>query len=598
MTRTEPHEARRDIVAAGFRASPQPMLIADGDGRAVAASEGLAALLGLPVDALPGEICGDWFLPADAMAECALQGGCQGGLQRHLQLRNVRGEFVPVEVTCSSFAAAPAAAAGGDADEPLPARRHCYFRIEDSRARQQEDQLRAARLAKLPLLNQVSEALYGVHLTLDQILQAILICVTAGQGLRFNRAFLLLVDEAGANLRGELAIGPSSAEEAARIWHDLADRPGDLFEMMTSYDQSIKNTNAAVNAIVRRMTVPLVPGEHLLVRAMLERRVERVTPDRNLPGADELRGWLGGGPFAVAPLTIRSGPVGVIVADNAISGQEIGDLDLEFLQMFANQSASAIENSRLYRELERRLIDLRRAHHQQKEDQQTLLRMERLSVMGETSAIVAHELRNPLVAIGGFARTLTRNLDETDPNHRFATIIADEVARMEEIIHDLLDFIRPRKLLRQETVLDALVTETAERFRAELEGAGIGLVVENGCAQAVRKCHPGEIQQVLQNYLLNALQAQAFGGTVTVRTSQVDGGLKVEVLDSGPGFADSDGKRLFSPFFSTKPTGSGLGLTICAQIIKAHGGVTGAANRPEGGAAFWFILPLPRGQGG
>ena len=84
---------------------------------------------------------------------------------------------------------------------------------------------------------------------------------------------------------------------------------------------------------------------------------------------------------------------------------------------------------------------------------------------------------------------------------------------------------------------------------------------------------------------------------MTVRTVPVDGGLKVEVLDSGPGFAEADGKRLFSPFFSTKPTGSGLGLTICAQIIKAHGGVTGAANRPEGGAAFWFILPLPR-EGG
>jgi signal transduction histidine kinase len=455
--------------------------------------------------------------------------------------------------------------------------------------------VRAARLAKLPLLNQVSEALYGAHLTLDQLLQAILICVTAGQGLRFNRAFLLLVDDAGLHLRGEVAIGPSNPEEAARIWHDLADRPADLFEMMTSYDQSIKNTNAAVNEIVRRMIVPLEHIDHLLVRAMHERRVERVTNDMHLPGVEELRSWLGGGPFAVAPLTIRSGPVGVIVADNAISGQEITDLDLEFLQMFANQSAAAVENSRLYRELEKRLVDLRRAHHQQKEDQQTLLRMERLSVMGETSAIVAHELRNPLVAIGGFARSLTRNLDENDPNHRFAAIISEEVARMEEIIHDLLDFIRPRKLLRQETVVDDLVRETAERFRGELEGAGVDLVLETAGGRTVVECHPGEIQQVLQNYLMNAMQAQAFGGRVVVRTSVLDGGLKVEVLDSGPGFAESDGKRLFSPFFSTKPTGSGLGLTICAQIIKAHGGVTGAANRPEGGAGFWFILPLPRG---
>lgn len=592
--RDELEAARQALIASGFRDARFPMLMVDPDGRVAAASLGAAALVGLQPEGMLGEICADWFLPSGALDECAELGACRGGLRRQLQLRNVHGELIPVEVACTSFLAEPLLAAGESVDRPEDARRHCFFHLEDIRHREHEDQVRAARLAKLPLLNQVSEALYGAHLTLDQLLQAILICVTAGQGLRFNRAFLLLVDEAGALLRGEVAIGPSNPEEAARIWHDLADRPADLFEMMTSYDQSVRNTNAAVNEIVRRMVVPLERDDHLLVRAMHERRVTRVTGDVNLPGADELRGWLGGGAFAVAPLTIRSGPVGVIVADNAISGQEISDLDLEFLQMFANQSAAAVENSRLYRELEKRLVDLRRAHHQQKEDQQTLLRMERLSVMGETSAIVAHELRNPLVAIGGFARSLTRNLDESDPNHRFAAIISEEVARMEEIIHDLLDFIRPRKLLRQETVVDGLVRETVERFRDEIEAAGITLDLAFGCGEAAVECHPGEIQQVLQNYLMNAMQAQAFGGRVLVRTSALDGGLKVEVLDSGPGFAESDGKRLFSPFFSTKPTGSGLGLTICAQIIKAHGGVTGAANRPEGGAAFWFILPTPR----
>lgn len=595
MAGNELDPAREALIAEGFRGSRQPMLLVDVDGRVAAASAGVAALAGVPRESITGSDCGEWFLPDGAVGQCTLLGGCQGGLRRQAQLRSVNGDLIPVEIVCSSFHAEPLPGTGVGAAPDDDIRRHCFFHLEDIRQREHDDQVRAARQAKLPLLNQVSEALYGAHLTLDQLQQAILICVTAGQGLRFNRAFLLLVDDAGAILRGELAIGPSNHEEAARIWHDLADRPADLFEMMTSYDQSIKNTNAAVNEIVRKMVVSLERTDHILVRAMHERRVARVTGDMQLPGADELRGWLGGGQFAVAPLTIRSGPVGVIVADNAISGQEISDLDLEFLQMFANQSAAAVENSRLYRELEKRLVDLRRAHHQQKEDQQTLLRMERLSVMGETSAIVAHELRNPLVGIGGFARTLMRNLDENDPNHRFAAIISEEVARMEEIIHDLLDFIRPRKMLRQETVIDALVIETAERFRGELEGAGVTLTIEPGCGEQALECHPGEVQQVLQNYLMNALQAQALGGDVVVRTSALEGGLKVEVLDSGPGFAEADGKRLFSPFFSTKPTGSGLGLTICAQIIKAHGGVTGAANRPEGGATFWFILPLPRG---
>ena len=217
--------------------------------------------------------------------------------------------------------------------------------------------------------------------------------------------------------------------------------------------------------------------------------------------------WLSCGEFAVAPLTTRRGPLGVIIADNAISRTPITDLDLEFLQMFANQSAAAIENSRLYRELERRLIDLRKAHQKQREDQETLMRMERLSVMGETSAVVAHELRNPLVAIGGFARALLRSLPEDDPNRQYASIITDETARMERIIHDLLDFIRPQKQTRSAVVMDDLVRETVSRFLARLEEKAISLDWDLQADEVPVRCNPGEIQQILENYLVNAMQA-------------------------------------------------------------------------------------------
>ncbi len=107
MSATESGALRQAIVAAGFRACGKPLLVMDVEGRAVAASEGFAALLGLPVDALAGEICGDWFLPTGALGECSLLGGCQGGQQRQLQLRNVHGDMIPVEVTCGGFLADP-----------------------------------------------------------------------------------------------------------------------------------------------------------------------------------------------------------------------------------------------------------------------------------------------------------------------------------------------------------------------------------------------------------------------------------------------------------------------------------------------------------
>ena len=567
------------------------MLIINPVGEISVASKGAGVLLGIENRELVGVALENLFVPPSSVTNCGKQGHCSTSMLRQLQVRNAGGDVVPVEVQCSPFLAHyEGDDTGGDTDRP----NHCLMLLADVRKRDHEDEMRAARLAKLSLLNQVSEALYGANLSLDQIIEAVLICMTAGQGLRFNRAFLLLVNETNDTLQGEVAIGPSNAEEALRIWQDLADQAGDLFEMMTSYDQSIKKTDVAVNEIVRNMIVPMDDLEHILIRVMADRHVLRVRGDTAMSGVDEMQRWLSCKEFAVAPLTTRAGSIGVIVADNAISGAEISELDLEFLQMFANQSAGAIENSRLYHELEQRLLDLRRAHQKQKDDQETLIRMERLSVMGETSAIVAHELRNPLVAIGGFARTLMRNLQEDDPNRHFADIISSEVTRMETIIHDLLDFIRPKKRLRKEVVVDRIVAEAADRFQAELEGKGIRLEMDLKTDGMALEIHPGEIQQVIQNYIVNAMQAQSGGGRIEVRSRLVDGGVRIEVRDDGPGFAKDVGEKLFSPFFSTKTTGSGLGLTICAQIIKSHGGITGAMNSPEGGALFSFILPLPR----
>jgi signal transduction histidine kinase len=583
-------EKRNGIVALAFEESEQPMLVIDPSGHIVLASDGAGVLLGEARASLIGKDLRKHFLRPEILDECREAWHSGSTENRTLEVMHSQGDIRVVEARCRAFDAEPLIVNGVEFDDKT----HGLLVLTDVQRRQAQDEKRMMRLAKLSLLNQVSEALYGAHLTLDQILQAVLICITSGQGLGFNRAFLLLIDENNLALQGELAIGPSDAEEATRIWLDLADKQVDLFEMMTSYDQSIKTTDTAVNNLVRRMSVPLDASENLLIKSMVNRQVVHITKEMVLPGADSIRNWLGSKEFALAPLMTRRGPLGVIVADNAISHANIGSLDLEFLHLFANQSAGAIENNRLYRELEKRLIDLRKAHEQQKEDQATLLRMERLSVMGETSAIVAHELRNPLVAIGGFARTLVRSLAEDDPNHEFARIISDEVGRMERIIHDLLDFIRPRKQMRKSIVLDELINDTVKAYQMELQEKKIDLRLDLQVNQTPLNCNPGEIQQVLQNYVLNAIQMMPDGGELEISSRVLEGGIKISVNDSGPGFADDVNEKLFSPFFSTKPTGSGLGLTICSQIVKSHGGVIGATNRDTGGAEFYFILPLPK----
>ncbi len=588
MTMADTENIRAAAVANGLRESGLALVMVEAGGRVIAASRGAAELLATTPDDLVGSMLADHFEAPDPL-HSLLAGGSESPMRaRQLTGRRRDGDTIPLEIQCGRCAVG-----GGSGAKPG----HCMLMLQETRARQYQDELRAARLAKLSLLNQVNEALYGAQLNLDQILQAVLVCMTAGQGLRFNRAFLLLVDADSQMLRGEMAIGPSNSEEAKRIWSDLEGQTGDLIELVTSYDKTIQDTDVAVNEIVRGMTVSLAETDHILVRTMGEGHVCRVRGDADQPGISTLRQWLGSHEFAIAPMSTRRGPVGVIVADNAISQATISDLDLEFLQVFANQSAGAIENSRLYTESEQQLRELRAAHKKQRQDQETLLKMERLSVMGETSAIVAHELRNPLVAIGGFARSLTRGLAADDTNRVAATIIVEEVARMERIISDLLDFIRPPKLLRQPLVVDEVVGPAAEKFRARASEGGVELAVELGAAGLVSEMHPGEIQQVMQNFLINALQALDGPGKVTVRTIGVGGGVRVAVADTGPGFDPDLSEQLQAPFFSTKPTGSGLGLTICTQIVKAHGGVIQAQNLPGGGAEFSFILTRAKDPG-
>ena len=568
------------LARFGLAASRVAQLIVNEDLKVVLASAGAARLLTREREELEGMSLEDLVGNLEVLGGCMFQSCPADGCFRQLDLK-AGNTPIAAEIHCQRF-------------EDAEGQAYLNFVLHAASELEARDAMRAARLAKLNLLNQVSEALYGAQLSLPQVLESVLIAMTAGQGLRFNRAFLLLVDERTRRLQGEIAIGPSSREEADRIWRDLADQPTDLYEMMTSYDLSLKQTDVAVNNIVRELSVDLAEQDHVLIRAMHSRRVVPVTETDEGPGLAAVRIWLGVDRFAVAPLATRRGAIGVLIADNAISGLEITELDLEFLQLFANQSANAIESSRLTEELARKVLDLRKAQQKQKEDQQTLLRMERLSVMGETSAIVAHELRNPLVAIGGFARALLRNLTEDDPNRQYAQIISEETSRLERIIHDLLDFIRPQKMMRKILPVDEMVREVARKMQPAFTNGSVELELDLQGDGTEVNCHPGEIQQVLQNLALNAVQAQPDGGHIRFSSRLLEGGVLFQVADHGPGIAKDVADKMFSPFYTTKAAGSGLGLTICAQIIKAHGGVLRGENLAEGGACFSFILPRPK----
>lgn len=443
----------------------------------------------------------------------------------------------------------------------------------------------------------------------DLILQTILVGVTAGEGLGFNRAFFLATDPETRVLRGKYAIGPADREEAWRIWEDLKGTPHTLHDILSGYREAMMHDEVRINELAKDLVISLEDAENIAARAAIERRAFLVTDGRNHPMVPrELVDRLGTDSFAAVPLIFNDKVEGVILADNAITGKPITNYDLRSFELFAHQATLAVERARLYSELEHRLGELQEAHSLLKENQAVMLKKERLAAMGQTAAQVAHEIRNPLVAIGGFARNILRSLDEGDPKREFLRIIVDETTRLEKILRDVLEFAGPKPGNRAEVDLVHLIQRTVGIVREELVSRRIEARLDLPSEPVTVVVDPDQVRQVLQNLIHNAVEAMYSdggngaqndtSGTLTIALEIGAGKAVVTISDTGGGLDEEAMKRVFEPFFTTKSHGTGLGLAICQQIIRDHDGEITVANQPGGGAAFSIAFPYARKEEG
>jgi len=226
--------------------------------------------------------------------------------------------------------------------------------------------------------------------------------------------------------------------------------------------------------------------------------------------------------------------------------------------------------------------------------EESLRRRERLAVMGQMAATVAHEIRNPLGIIKGTADVLKQRYARPEQADELFDYIPEEVERLNRLITDFLLLSREPDLHPEVLDLGALVQKIAKL--AEREGAGtVTCEVEDGLPAV--SCDPGAVERVLLNLLRNAREASGTEGRVSISVFSRGKGRKravcVAVRDTGPGFPDEKQVgRIFEPFFTTKPTGTGLGLAVAETLVKAHGGWMEARNLPDGGAEVRFCLPV------
>ncbi|MFN3740172.1 MAG: PAS domain S-box protein [Thermodesulfovibrionales bacterium] len=216
---------------------------------------------------------------------------------------------------------------------------------------------------------------------------------------------------------------------------------------------------------------------------------------------------------------------------------------------------------------------------------------EKMAALGEVAAKVAHEIRNPLVSVGGFARRLEARLD--GKLKEYASIITKEVEGLENILKDILSFVRGMGLTLEETDINSLLDEVVSLYRDELKNRSIEL--RKDYKEDLRLyVDTGRLKEAIINIFTNAIQAIDRNGVITIITDKKDSEGVIIIKDTGPGINGKDLPNIFNPFFTTKPGGTGLGLSITKKIIDEHGGRIEVETALGKGSSFVILLPLKK----
>ena len=604
---------------------------------------------------------------------------------------------------------------------------------------------------RMRLLLEILSLVQGAD-DLETTLRIILTCVTSGYSLGFNRAFLFLLDKGGKCLRGALAVGPRSGEEAQEIWQNIEEKGGGLEDIVSASRAGGREGDRDLTEKVRRIRLAVGDGASLLEKCLSEREPIVVTDLSGVSEMDVLRS-LGSSSFVCAPIVTGGCPVGVVVADNMITGRipseeqvgllkmlgnqvgeivtharhlddierrlrelstlnevckgilsttdletdlalivrisaqvlnargaalrlvdedtgelvtqalygvseaeevsgtdaqaiaervaasgapvlagsaasgewsgeevrqngglicvplvkadrvigtltvfggaqtdslggaEFGEGDLRFLSVLGGQAAIAIENAKLF-------DNLKKTQQRIQELNKHLFRSERLAALGELSSQVAHEIRNPLTAIGGFARSIERQMDSDDPERDSIETIIRETERLERILTEQLCFARISPPVFKSDDINRVVRETVSLFAERIESKQGRLDTVLAEDIPPMNIDAGKIEQVLVNLLQNAVESIPDGGTIRVTTSRLDRVAEVRVANDGPPIPTEVIDRMFVPFATTKASGTGLGLSIASEIVYEHGGTIDVRSDAESGTIFLISLPL------
>ena len=445
-------------------------------------------------------------------------------------------------------------------------------------------------------LNELNEHLYR-SLDYKEIIQIILFAVTAKSGLDFDRVFLLMREEDGKYVSGQYAMGPSSEKE-----HDFflsLTAKSDFFEiMLRAQKDGFDQSKFKAMKIVKKLKVDSANDMHI-VNFSLQRRKSVFIKNgivldpgihENLEGIGEIENKLDSKNFIVVPMIAKHDTIGVLIADNKYTQREISIEDVEILKAFTTQASLAYENAHLYQQAQKQVHELKEAYGQLQEQQEAVIRFQKLATLGEMSAKIAHEIRNPLVSMGGLAKVIA-DMSQKEPKiNKFAKTIYKQALNLEDILENLLNLTVPRPLAKKRTGIRNLLDETilGMQIAATCEKCEIKVDIPGELELHI---DPGKLRQVFMNLILNALQAMKNRGKLRIFANDLEYSVEIHFKDTGPGISKKHLANLFEPFYTTKADGTGLGLTICRQIMNQHGGEISVSAEKNKGADIILVFP-------
>ncbi len=283
------------------------------------------------------------------------------------------------------------------------------------------------------------------------------------------------------------------------------------------------------------------------------------------------------------PLISKGRLVGIINLSHKFNKDVYYQEDIDLLSALANQASIAIENARLYEDLKKSKSYIRRA--------------DRLASLGTLTAGLAHEIRNPLVAIKTLTQLLPERLEDEEFRNHFLNIAASEVERISHLVNELLDFAKPSSPKLEFEDINSILEGMILLVSTESKKKHIQIERQYASDLPSIKVDREQIKQVFLNILLNAIEATPENGTITVKTRSFSkpGGepfLQVEFKDTGCGIPKESLEEIFNPFYTTKTTGSGLGLSISNQIVQDHKGYISVDSQVSQGTSFYVNLPI------